>query len=65
MPKSFKSSVIFRNKYRKRLFKLFLTKFSKKNWLLQRDSINFENQLNHDECEALWIKINLTLRTLN
>jgi|LakMenEpi03Aug12_release.lakeMendotaPanAssembly.Ray.scaffolds.fasta_scaffold302267_2 hypothetical protein len=65
MPKSVKSSIIYPNKYRKRLFKLFLTKFSKKNWLLRRGRLNFENQLNHDECEALWNKINLTLQTLN
>jgi hypothetical protein len=64
MPKSFKSNLIYRDKYRKRLFKLFLTKFSKRNWLLSREII-LPNQLSSNDCEALWTKINFSLQTLN
>lgn len=65
MSKNIKDSLLRRNDYRKRLWRLFLKKFSQKNWLLQREIIIQQNQLSHDECEALWAKINFTLQTLN
>jgi hypothetical protein len=54
-----------RYKSRKRLFNLILKRLSQKNWLLLRDTNKQFDQLTHDECEALWAKINFTLQTLN
>jgi hypothetical protein len=65
MPKDIKSKFVIRVKSRKRLFNLILQKFSRRNWLLLQDSTKPINQLTHDECEALWAKINFTLQTLN
>lgn len=65
MPINTENKFFGRIKYRKRLLSLILKKFSKKNWLLQRDKNKLINQLSHDECEALWAKINFTLQTLN
>ena len=65
MHKNIKNKFELRYKSRKRLFNLILKRFSQKNWLLRRDTSNQINQLTHDECEALWAKINFTLQTLN
>jgi len=65
MHNNIKNKFGLRYKSRKRLFNLILKRFSQKNWLLRRDTKNQFNQLSHDECEALWLKINFTLQTLN
>ncbi len=65
MHKNFKNKFGLRYKSRKRLFNLILKRLSQKNWLLLRDTNNQFDQLTHDECEALWAKINFTLQTLN
>lgn len=65
MPKDIRDRLIRRNYHRKRLWRLFLTKFARKNWLFQSEIVNKQNQLSHDECEALWAKINFTLQTIN
>jgi hypothetical protein len=65
MPKDENNRFVKRFMYRKRLLNLILKKFSRKDWLLQRDGINFKDQLSHNDCEALWAKINFTLQTLN
>ena len=65
MSKDIKDSLLRRNYNRKRLWKLFLMKFTQKNWLLRTGKIKNQNQLNHNECEALWAKINFTLQTIN
>ncbi len=65
MRKNIKNKFGLRYKSRKRLFNLILKRLSQKNWLLLRDTNNQFDQLTHDECEALWAKINFTLQTLN
>lgn len=65
MHKNIKTKFGLRYKSRKRLFNLILKRLSQKNWLLLRDTNNHFDQLTHDECEALWVKINFTLQTLN
>ncbi|MEY4955298.1 MAG: hypothetical protein RI981_1383 [Bacteroidota bacterium] len=65
MSNDIKNNLLRRNYYRKRLWKLFLKKIAHKNWLLSSDTVTKQNQLSHDECEALWAKINFTLQTLN
>ncbi len=65
MHKNIKNKFGLRYKSRKRLFNLILKRLSQKNWLLLRDTNNQFDQLTHDECEALWAKINFTLQTLN
>jgi len=65
MPNNIKNKFFVRYKSRKRLFNLILKRFSQKNWLLRRDTINTNDQLSHDECEALWAKINFTLQIFN
>jgi len=65
MQKNIKNRFLLRVIYRKRLLNLVLKKFSRKNWLLRRDTTKQINQLSHDECEALWAKINFTLQTIN
>jgi hypothetical protein len=65
MQNNIKGRFLERVKYRKLLLSLVLIKFSRKNWLLRRDTTKQINQLSHDECEALWAKINFTLQTIN
>ncbi len=65
MRKNIKNKFGLRYKSRKRLFNLILKRLSQKNWLLLRDTNKQFDQLTHDECEALWAKINFTLQTLN
>lgn len=65
MPNNVKNKFFGRYKSRKRLYNLILTRFSLKNWLLQRDVKEQINQLGHDEREALWARINFTLQTFN
>jgi hypothetical protein len=65
MPKDENNKFINRIVYRKRLLNLILKRFSQKDWLHRRDDIKFKDQLSHNDCEALWAKINFTLQTLN